>query len=252
MVIADIDLLVLLYHAALDAPDGDTADILVIVDAADEHLEGLVKVHARRGDIVKDRVEQGLEVGAGNVGGVARSALPAGAEEHRGIQLLIRRVEVDEQFEHLIYDLVYTLVGAVDLIDDDDDAVAELQRAAEHEARLRHRTFCGVDQQDNAVDHLEYTLHLAAEVGVTRGVNYVYLRVAIPHGGVLCHDGDAALTFEIVRVHDALHDLLILAVNAGLLEHFIDKSGLAVVNVCNNGDVSKLIHIYQCSLAASA
>ena len=82
-----------------------------------------------RGDIVKDRVEQGLEVGAGNVGGVARSALPAGAEEHRGIQLLIRRVEVDEQFEHLIYDLVYALVGAVDLIDNDDDAVAELQRA---------------------------------------------------------------------------------------------------------------------------
>ena len=87
---------------------------------------------------------------------------------------------------------------------------------------------------------------------MTRGVDYVYLCVAVPHGGVLCHDGDAALTFEIVRVHDALHDLLVFAVNAGLLEHFIDKSGLAVVNVCNNGDVSKLIHIYQCSLAASA
>ena len=87
---------------------------------------------------------------------------------------------------------------------------------------------------------------------MTRSVDYVYLRVAIPHGGVLCHDGDAALTLEIVRVHDAIHDLLIFAVNAGLLEHFIDKSGLAVVNVCNNGDVSKLIHIYQCSLTASA
>ena len=70
------------------------------------------------------------------------------------------------------------LVGAVDLVDDDDDAVTQLQRAGEDEARLRHGALSGVDEQDNAVDHLEDTLDLAAEVGVARGIDNVDLGVA--------------------------------------------------------------------------
>ena len=43
------------------------------------------------------------------------------------------------------------------------------------------------------------------------------------YGGVLGHDGDAALTLKVIGVHYAVHDLLIFAVYAGLLEHFVDQ-----------------------------
>ena len=123
--------------------------------------------------------------------------------------------------------------------------MAQLERAAEHEAGLRHGAFGCVNEQDNAVDHLEYTLNLTAEVSVTRGVYYIYLGVAVPYGGVLGHDGDAALTLKVIGVHYAVHDLLIFAVYAGLLEHFVDQSGLAVVNVGNDCYVSEFVHLSQ-------
>src|SRR5699024_5644955 len=106
------------------------------------------------------------------------------AEEHGGIELLVRAAEVHEQLQHLVHDLKYALVGAVYLVEDDDDPVAELKRLGEHEARLGHRPLGGVHEQDDAVDHLEYALDLAAEVGVARGIDDVYFGVAIAHGGV--------------------------------------------------------------------
>ena len=140
---------------------------------------------------------------------------------------------------------MYALVGAVDLVDDDDDAVAQLQRAGEDESGLGHGALGGVDKQDDAVDHFEDALDLAAEVCVSRGVDDVYLGIAVLHGGVFRHDGDAALTLEVVGVHNALHDLLIFTVNAALLEHLVDQRGLAVVNVGDNGNIPELFHLNQ-------
>ncbi len=137
------------------------------------------------------------------------------------------------------------LVGAVDLVDDDDDAVTQLQRAGEDEARLRHGALSGVDEQDNAVDHLEDTLDLAAEVGVARGIDNVDLGVAVADGGVFGEDRDAALTLEVVRVHDAVDDLLIFAVHAALLEHFVDEGGLAVVDVGDDGYIAKFFILHR-------
>ena len=130
------------------------------------------------------------------------------------------------------------LVGTVDLVDHHDHAVTQLQGAAEHEARLGHSALGGVNQQNNAVDHLQNTLHLAAEVGMARGVHNVDFGVAILDGRVFGQDGDAALTLQLVGVHDALHRFLILTIYAALLEHLIDQRGLAVVNVGNNGYIA--------------
>ena len=55
---------------------------------------------------------------------------------------------------------------------------------------------------------------------------------------VLGQDGDAALLFEVVRVHDALGDGLVGAEGAGLAEHGVDEGGLAVVDVGDDGDVA--------------
>ena len=239
MVVAHGDLLVLLQHAALDTADGDTAHELVIVDGADQHLEGLVQVGLRRGDVVQNGIEQRLQVRAHHVGGIAGGTVAGGAEQHRAVQLLVGGVQVQQQLQHLVDDLVDTLVGTVDLVDNHNNTMAKLQRAAEHETGLGHRALGGVHQQDDAVDHLQDTLHLAAEVGVARGVHNVDLGVTVLDGGVLGQNSDAALTLQIVGVHDTLHGLLILTVYAALLQHLIHQRGLAVVNVGNDGDISQ-------------
>ena len=131
------------------------------------------------------------------------------------------------------------LVGPVDLVDHHDDPVTQLQRPAEDEAGLGHGALGGVHQQDHAVDHLQDALHLAAEVGVARGIHDVDLGVLVPDGGVLGQDGDAPLTLQIVGVHDPLHRLLVLPVHAALLEHLVHQGGLAVVHVGDNGYVSQ-------------
>ena len=238
VVVADHDLLILLERAALDASDGHAADELVVVDSGDEHLEGLVNVRLGRGNVVEDGIEERLEIGAGLIGRIARRTVSTGAEEHGAVKLLGRGVEVEQQLEHLVHDLVDALVGPVDLVDDHDHAVAQLQRTGKHEARLRHGTLGGVHEQDDAVDHLEDTLHLAAKVGVARRVDDVDLGIAIVDGGVLRKDGNAALTLKVVGVHYAIHDLLIFTVDAALLEHLVDERGLAVVDVRDNGDVA--------------
>ena len=238
VVVADGDLLVLADRAALDAPDGDAADELVIVQRGNEHLKGRGGILRRFGDILEDRVEQRLKIGALHIRRIGRRTPAARAEQHRGIELLVRGVEIHQQLQHLVHDLVNALVGAVDLVDDDDHAVAKLQRAAEYEARLRHGTFGGVHEQDDAVDHFEHTLDLAAEVGVARRVDDVDLDALVGDGGILCENGDAALAFEIAGVHHALDNLLIFAVYARLLEHFVHKRRLAVVNVGNDCDIA--------------
>ena len=81
----------------------------------------------------------------------------------------------------------------------------------------------------------------AAEVGMARGVHNVDLGVAVLDGGVLGQDGDAPLTLQVVGVHDPLHRLLVLAVHAALLEHFVDEGGLAVVDVGDDRHISQFL-----------
>ena len=246
MVVAHHDLLVLLDDAPLDAAHGDAAHELIVVDGGHQHLEGGIRVALRGGNIVQDGLKQGFEVGAGYVGGVGGGALPAGAEQGGGLKLLIGGVQIQQQLQHLIHDLVNTLIGAVNLVHHHNDLVAQLQGLGQDEAGLGHGALGGVHQQDDAVDHLQDALHLAAEVGVARGVHNVDLHVLIVDSGVLGQNGDAPLPLQVVGVHDPLHGGLVLPVDAALLEHLVHQRGLAVVHVGDDGDVSQFFvsHTY--------
>ena len=118
--------------------------------------------------------------------------------------------------------------------------MTELERLAEHEARLRHGALGGVDEQDDAVDHLQDTLDLAAEVGVARGVDDVDLDAVVLAGAVLGQNRDAALTLDVAGVHDALGHLLVGTESTGLLQHLVDQSGFAVVDVRDDRDVAEI------------
>jgi len=137
------------------------------------------------------------------------------------------------------------LVGPVDLVDHHNDPVAQLQGLGEHEAGLGHGALGGVHQQDDAVDHLQDALHLAAEVGVARGIHDVDLGVLVPDGGVLGQDGDAPLPLQVAGVHDPVHHLLILPVDAALLQHLVHQRGFAVVDVGDDGDISQMFVLHN-------
>ena len=127
--------------------------------------------------------------------------------------------------------------------------MAQLQCLGQDEAGLGHGALCGVHQQNDAVDHLQDALHLAAEVGVARGIHNIDFYIAVLNGGILGGDGDTALPLQVVGVHHAVHHGLVLPVHAGLLEHLIHQSGLAMIDVGDNGNISQILisHIQSSS-----
>ena len=241
MIIAHGDLLVLLQCAPLNASDGYPAHKLVVVNGGHQHLERLVHIGLGGGNILQNGVEQGLEIRAHHIGRVGGYALPRGTEQHGGIQLFLRGVQIQQQLQHLVHHLMDALVGPIDLVHHHDDPVPHLQSTTQHKAGLWHRALGGVHQQNHAVDHLQNTLHLAAEVSVARGVHNIDLCVAVANGGIFGQNGNAALTLQVIGVHDTIHGLLILPVHTTLLEHFVHQSGLAVVDMGDDGNISQFI-----------
>ncbi len=186
----------------------------------------------------QDQLEERREIAArrGQIGD--RPAAAARGEHGREIELRLGRVEDGEEVEDLVVDLARPRVRAVDLVDHDDRAQALAQRLAEHELGLRHRPFGGVDQHQDAVDHAEDALDLAAEIGVARGVDDVDAHAAPHDRGAFRQDRDAALALEVVRIERPLGHLLIGAERARLAQHRIDQGGLAVVDMGDDGDVA--------------
>ena len=121
------------------------------------------------------------------------------------------------------------------------------QCLAQHEARLRERSLGGVNQQNNAVNHGQASLHLAAEVRVARSVDHVNRdglalgrRPVVGDSGVLGEDGDALFALQVTRVHHPVLKVVVLGKGVGLLEHGVDQGGLAVVNVGHDRDVAQV------------
>ncbi len=235
--------LLVVDRAVDNAPDGDRPEVLVGLDVGHEHLQRGVDFAGRLGHAGEDGLEERAQVG--HLAAELGRCLPVArdGEEDGEVDLLLGGVEVDEEVVDLVQHFLRAGVGAVDLVDADDRGQAEREGLLEHEARLRKRTLGGIDEEHHAVDHAERALDLTAEVGVARRVDDVDRDLrsvvgGVGHGGVLRHDGDALLTLEVHRVHDALGDVLVVAEGAGLPEKRIDEGRLAVVDVGDDGDVA--------------
>ena len=148
-------------------------------------------------------------------------------------------VEVEEEVLHLFDDLLDSRVGAVDLVDDEHDGQSLLEGLAKDEPSLGQGTFGGVDERDDGVDHRQSPFDLAAEVGVTGRVDDVDGEVVPLDRGVLGEDGDALFAFQVAGVHDPVGQLLVRGEGPGLAQHFVHERGFSVVDVGDNGDISK-------------
>ena len=193
--------------------------------------------------MIDDRLEQRRQVALARFGAFRGIAAAARGVEDREVELLVVGLERQEQFEHFVKHFGGARVAAVDLVDDDDRLEAERERLAGHELGLRHRAFGRVDEQDDAVDHAQDTLDLAAEVGVARRVDDVDARRILAltpfDRGALRQDGDPAFLFEVVRIHRALLDALVVAERPRLAEQLVDEGGLAMIDVRDDGDIAQ-------------
>jgi hypothetical protein len=75
---------------------------------------------------------------------------------------------------------------------------------------------------------------------VTWRIDDVDQDVLVTDSRVLRKDGDAAFALELVAVHGPLGDAFVGAKDAGLLEHRVDESGLAMIDVGDDGDVAEI------------
>ena len=247
LVVVDVERLdrhVDLEPAALDPAGEDPAEERVAVEQHPDHPERPFGIGVRRRDVADDGVEQGRQVARADVVAEPGIAGAARGVEGREVELLVARLEGQEQLEHLVEHFGGAGVGAVDLVDDDDRPQPQRERLAGDELGLRHRPLGRVDEQDHPVDHRQDPLDLGAEIGVAGRVDDVDVGALPLDRGAFGEDGDPPLLLEVVRIHRPLLHALVVAEGAGLAEQLVDERGLAVIDVRDDGHVAEAHEIY--------
>ena len=145
--------------------------------------------------------------------------------------MVVVGLEVDEQLVHLVEYFFGSSISTVNFVDDNNGRKIERQCLLQHIARLRKRTFGGVDQEQNAVNHGEGSLYFPTKVGVTRSVHQVDLGVLVDHRGSFSQNGDASLTFLVIGVHDTIDHRLVSSERSSGTQKSVHKSCFSMVNV---------------------
>ena len=119
------------------------------------------------------------------------------------------------------------------------------QSFLQHEPRLWHRTFKGIDNQQHAINHFHNPFNFTTEVGVAWGIQNVDLVLTVLNGRVLGEDGDTTFTFNGVGIHCPILNFEVFWQSVRLLQHFIDQSSLTMVDVGNDRNVANIITCFQ-------
>ena len=78
---------------------------------------------------------------------------------------------------------------------------------------------------------------------MSRSVNDVDFRVPVTNTDIFCEDRDSPFAFEIVVVKETFVHFLIFAEEFGLFDDLVNERGFAMVDMCDDGDVSDVLHI---------
>ena len=240
------DHLVAAGNTALHAAYAYAAHIVVVIYGGEQYLQRGFRVARRGGNGAYYRIEHGLHIRAEFVRLHAGYAFLGACINNGEVKLLRRCAKLHEQLQRLVHNLHRPCAGAVYLVNNNDGNLVQLQRLPQHEAGLRHTAFKCVNQQQHAVNHLQYALNLSAEVRMARRIYYVYSVILILYRGIFAEYGYAALPFQVAGVHHALLHLLVRPEYAALTQQAVHQRGLAVVNVGNYGNVTDifLLHIF--------
>ena len=156
------------------------------------------------------------------------------------------------QIKDLVLHFVWPTVSLIDFVDDQNRLEAHFQRLAGDKFCLRHGTFGGIDQQHDTIDHAQDALDLAAKISMARCINDINAHSVPFHRSTLGENGDATLAFQVIAVHGAFVDFLVITKCAALFKQLVNQCGFAVINVCDDRDIAKLGHIYLMALPVRA
>ena len=168
------------------------------------------------GQVADDRIEERVEVGSQCVGLVAGTLFERPCVDNWKFRLLVGGAQVDKQVEGGVDNIVGAGGWAVDLVDDDDGRQAALEGLPQHKAGLGHRSLDGIDQQQHAVDHMHDAFDLPTKIGVAGRIDNVDGRAAVLDAGVFGQNGDPSLAFEVVGIHHAFDNCLVVTEDFGL------------------------------------
>ena len=139
---------------------GDTALIARIVERGDQHLRCTLYLLRSRNHL-DNLIQQISDIVGRRLPVLTHPAILGRTINHREVELILGS---------------RTAVGLIHLIDHHNRLQTDLQGLLQHEARLGHRALKGIDEQQTAVGHIQHTLHLTTEIGVSRGINNINLR----------------------------------------------------------------------------
>jgi hypothetical protein len=216
-----------------------------VVKVGHEERKRGVGIGGRRGDGGEDGIEKGGHARGFDFWGKVAFPLESGVAffggnvNGREVELGVGGVEFKKEFKDLIENLLGIGVFAIDLIENNDGFGADFESFSENELGLGLRTLGGINDKKDAIDHAEDAFDFSAEIGVARGIDDVNADVVIFEGGVFGFDGDAPFPLEVHGVHHAFGDNLVGAEGTRLAEKLIHESGLAVINVGNDCNISE-------------
>ena len=221
---------------------GNTAGIVGVVQAGNEHLRRTLQLMGSR-YMLQNLVKEVGDILGGSTPVLAHPVVLCRTIDHGEVQLLLRSIEVAHQVEYHFVNLLGTAIGLVHLINHHKGFQTYLQCLLQHKTCLWHGTLKGVHQKDTSVCHVQYALHLATKIGVTRGVDDINFCVAIHDGHVLGQDGYTTLTFQFVVVQHQLSRLLVVTKQIACQQHLVHQGGLAVVHMGYDCNVTNILHI---------
>ena len=253
VVLDNQDLVALVDGAGVHATDADTANEVGMIDGHALHGQRGVLVDLGCGHVVDDHIEQRIHVHVAVVGVKAGKAIHgAGVDHvlHGKLKLVVGGAQVSHQVQAVVVGLLGVGARAINLVDDDHDLEAGVDGVTQHEAGLGHGALKGIDQQQGAVGHTQHALDLAAKVSVARGVDDVDLNVLVLDRDVLGENRNAALALLVVRIQDAVLDLLVGTEGVRGTQELVDHRRLAVVDVSDDGDVPQIVYAHVVPLSS--
>jgi hypothetical protein len=251
--IDDSNLLVRLHFTAFDAADTDNANVVVVVQLGDLHLQRTIKINIRSRYVIDNRLIQRSHVFRHIFVIQTRDTIQRRSVNDREVQLLVGRVEVNEQVEHLINNPVRTRARTVNLVDNNNRFQAMGKCFFGHEARLRHWAVKCVNHQQHGIHHGHHALNFTTEVGVPWGINDVDTVVIPFDSGVFREDSNPTLFLQIVGVHHTLLSFGTSIKRTGLLQQLINQGGFTMVDVRDDGDVTQIFdHNFASGIRNSA
>src|SRR5690606_31886493 len=118
--IDDSNLLVRLHFTAFDAADTDNANVVVVVQLGDLHLQRTIKINIRSRYVIDNRLIQRGHVCRHIFVIQTRNTIQRRSVDDREVQLLVGRVKGHEQVKHLINNPVRTCARTVNLVDNNN------------------------------------------------------------------------------------------------------------------------------------